>query len=189
MSMDELKKLKDKLRKVVSSTAPKAGKVVYKRENKNRPREVSAKRREMRNQTRIVRRDPRFEESCGSFEEDQFKKDYAFLEQMKEKERKMIAKAARKEKDPEKKETLIKLKQRLVNQAVSEKQREAEKHLIEDLKNKKKEETGKAYVKRSDVKAALLIQKYQQLKRSGKLKKYLEKKRKKNVAKDRKKIE
>ena len=179
MTMDELRDLKQKLRGVVSATAPKGSRTVYKRENKNRPREVSAKRREVRNQTRAgIRRDPRFEETCGQFDEDQFQKDYEFLNEIREKERKTLAKAAKKEKDPEKRDTLTKLKQRIDNQDVSLRQRQAEKRLIEDLKNQNKEETGNSYVKRSDLKAAILIQKYQQLKKSGKLNKYLEKKRK-----------
>jgi ribosomal RNA-processing protein 36 len=187
--MDELRELKQKLRGVVSATAPKASRAVYKRENKNRPREVSAKRRERVNQTRIIRRDPRFEESCGQLDEDQFNKDYDFLNEIREKEKKMLAKAAKKEKDPEKREELVKLKQRIDNQSVSQQQRQQEKEVIEQLKNQQKEKTGSTYVKRSDVKSALLVQKFQQLKKSGKLKKYLEKKRKKNVAKDRKMIE
>lgn len=189
MTMDELRQLKLKLRGVVSATAPKASRTVYKRDNKNRPREVSAKRRERVNATRVIRRDPRFEDSCGQLDEDQFHKDYEFLNEIREKEKKVLAKAAKKEKNPEKREELLKLKQRIDNQAVSQKQRQQEKELIEQLKSEQKEKTGSTYLKRSDLKTALLVQKFQQLKKSGKLNEYLEKKRKKNVAKDRKKIE
>lgn len=187
--MDELRDLKQKLRGVVSATAPKAGQTVYKRENKNRPREVSAKKREPKNRTKIVRRDPRFEESCGQLDEEQFQKDYDFLNDMREKERNKLGKAARRTKDPEKKEALTKLVQRIDNQLASQKQRREEKRLVEDIRQHQKEKTGNSHVKRADLKAALLVQKYQQLKKSGKLNKYLEKKRKKNASKDRKKIE
>lgn len=190
MSMDELRQLKQKLRQVVTVTAPVASRSVYKRENKNRPRELSAKHREPKNKSKeIERRDPRFEETSGDFDEDKFQKRYSFLNEMREKERRQLAKLVRREKDPEKKESLVKLKQRIDNQYVSQCQRENEKRVVVDLKKEEKEKTGKKYVRDSDVKAALIVQKFQQLKKSGKLSRYLEKKRKKNAAKDRRKIE
>ena len=187
--MDQLRRLKQQLRTVVTATAPKASKTVYKRENKNRPREVSAKRREWKQEPKIVRRDPRFEESCGHLDEEQFQKDYAFLHEMREQERRKIARMARREKDADRKESLLRLKQRIENQAVSQRQRHEEKQVVQQLKQQAKETTGKTYVKRSEVKAAILIDKFKKLKKSGKLSRYLEKKRKKNASKDRKKIE
>lgn len=194
MSMEELRQLKQKLRGVIShevtenlATNPRMASQIFKRENKNRPRETSSKVRERRQGPKIVRRDPRFEEASGTFNEREFRKAYKFLDDVREKEKKIITKKMKKEKDPEKKEILQKIKQRLENQEREKRKKEQEDEMIHNLQQKAMEETGRSYLRKSEIKSARLVQKFQSLKKSGKLQKYLEKKRKKNVMKERKK--
>lgn len=178
--------MKKQLRKVITNNRV-AQDVIFKRENKNRPRETSSKWREKPERPKIRRRDPRFEESCGTLSLKAFREDYQFLDDIREKEVKEIKKQARKEKRPERKEELLKLKQRLENQDREWSKRREEKELQKKVREEAMMTTGKSYVNKSQLKAVTLVHKYKELKKSGRLMKYLEKKRKKNVDKDRKK--
>lgn len=60
-------------------------------------------------------RDPRFGGQSGKFHRDMFKKAYAFLEDVKEKEKRIVEREARKTKDPEKKSQLNRLLQKMVH--------------------------------------------------------------------------
>lgn len=107
MSFAELLALKEKLGSKVYNEAifgsessvanqrkknPKRGKE-FKRENKNRPREVSAKRQvpllsssKKSTANATAPRDPRFDSNCGDFDRDKFKEDYSFVNEIREKE-------------------------------------------------------------------------------------------------------
>jgi ribosomal RNA-processing protein 36 len=93
MSIEELQKLKERIglklfNKAMEKDQKKTGdkpssrkRELFKRENKNRPREVSAKRQvprfrdvvglssEMNTKTSLGKRDPRFDSLCGEFDE------------------------------------------------------------------------------------------------------------------------
>lgn len=103
MSFAELISLKEKLGTKVyneamfgesGQRAKKSIKNELKRENKNRPREVTAKktvpfmgkkkRTKKDEETRV--RDPRFDEKCGEYDKKKFKEDYNFISDIRERE-------------------------------------------------------------------------------------------------------
>lgn len=65
----------------------------FKRENKNRPRELTAKKqvplfgsKKPTTNAEHAPRDPRFDSKCGEFDRDKFKEDYSFVNEIREKE-------------------------------------------------------------------------------------------------------
>lgn len=105
MSFAELLKLKEELGSKVyneavfgeESTSKKRKKELkhksaFKRENKNRPREISAKKQvPLLGKTKTSKndtgpRDPRFDSNCGDFDRSKFKEDYEFVNEIREKE-------------------------------------------------------------------------------------------------------
>lgn len=68
--------------------------IEFKRENKNRPREISAKKqvpllstvKKSTASNSTGPRDPRFDTNCGEFNRDKFKEDYSFVNEIREKE-------------------------------------------------------------------------------------------------------
>lgn len=65
----------------------------FKRENKNRPREITAKKQvpllsaiKKSAAESAAPRDPRFDSKCGEFDRDKFKEDYSFVNEIREKE-------------------------------------------------------------------------------------------------------
>lgn len=67
--------------------------MAFKRDNKNRPREITAKKQvpllsatKKSSTPLIAPRDPRFDSNCGEFDRDKFKADYSFVNEMREKE-------------------------------------------------------------------------------------------------------
>ncbi|OAD60368.1 Ribosomal RNA processing protein 36 like protein [Eufriesea mexicana] len=92
ISFEDLQKLKEKLGvKVYKETLfgpRKVKQVDFKRENKNRPRELSAKKpisrfREVIQVKKNIPRDPRFDSLCGTFDKKRFNKAYSFLSDVK----------------------------------------------------------------------------------------------------------
>lgn len=105
MTFAELLALKEKLGSKVyneaifgeDATSKKRKKVIkhkseFKRDNKNRPREISAKKQVpllggVKKLSKNDRpRDPRFDSNCGDFDRDKFKEDYSFVNEIREKE-------------------------------------------------------------------------------------------------------
>lgn len=60
-------------------------------------------------------RDPRFGQKSGKFHEPMFKKAYSFLDDVKEKEKKMAEKEIKKTRNPERKTQLHRLLQKMVH--------------------------------------------------------------------------
>lgn len=60
-------------------------------------------------------RDPRFDERAGSFNESLFKKSYAFLDNVKKSEKRVVQKEARRARNPEKRAQLQTLVQQMVS--------------------------------------------------------------------------
>lgn len=141
MSFAELIKLKEKLGSKIyneamfgtgTSTEPekrqKQQKEQFKRENKNRPREETAKKqvpllgaKKSSKATTSAPRDPRFDENCGTFDRDRFKEDYSFVNEIREKEFNELKAELRKATDPEEKRKIKLLLQRMSNQKLEEK--------------------------------------------------------------------
>lgn len=201
MSFEDLQKLKNKLGTKIYKEAlfgpRKVKRIEYKRENKNRPREMSAKRpvsrfREVVQAKKNIPRDPRFDSLCGTFDEKVFKKTYGFLSEMKKNDLSALKKQLNETDDPKMTKKIKYLIQRLENQLREEKRRDQEqeqkgkekKEIVEAIKRGEKP----AFKKKSEKKVLDLVSQYEELKNSGKLKKHIQRLRKKNLRKDRQRL-
>uniref|UniRef100_A0A2P2JLL6 rRNA biogenesis protein RRP36 n=1 Tax=Rhizophora mucronata TaxID=61149 RepID=A0A2P2JLL6_RHIMU len=164
------------------------------RANKNRPTEVSCKKpvsrfREVIQAPKKVVRDPRFESLCGKLDTEGFRKRYDFL--FKENlpaEREELMKQQKKSHDPE---VIGQLKDRISwidKQLKFESAKQIDAGILAEHKKKEREaaKQGKQpfYLKKSEIRKQRLIEKYNKLKASGKLESFIEKRRRKNAAKD-----
>lgn len=118
----------------------------FKRENKNRPREVSAKKQvPLLGKTRVSKkdsgpRDPRFDSNCGEFDRDKFKEDYSFVNEIREKEiteLKSQLKHLKGDKADEKKKVKLVL-QRMQNQNLEEQKLKERKQALASEREKNK---------------------------------------------------
>ncbi|XP_023287501.1 ribosomal RNA processing protein 36 homolog [Orussus abietinus] len=201
MSFEDLKRLKEKLGSKVYNEAifgpQRVKKVDFKRENKNRPREMSAKKpvsrfKEVVSTKKIVPRDPRFDSLCGTFNETAFKRSYGFISKLRENDLEALHQELQSAEDPKVIKKIKYLIQRLKNQLTEEKRHNEDK----EKKYQEKQEIIQAikhgerptYKKKSEKKVLDLISQYEQLKNSGKLKKHIQRLRKKNISRDRRKL-
>lgn len=203
MSFEDLQKLKEKIGTKIYNESlfgprKKVKKVVdFSRDNKNRPREMTAKRpvsryKEVIQAKKKICRDPRFDNLCGTFNEKAFKNAYSFISEYKENDLKKLKKELKNTEDPKLIKKIKYLIQRLENQLREErKQKEKEEHKVEEKKTLveaiKKGEKPK-FKKKSEQKVLDLVSQYETLKNSGKLKKHIQRLRKKTVRKDRAKL-
>jgi ribosomal RNA-processing protein 36 len=170
----------------------------FKRDNKNRPRELSSRvrvdkvRKVVHVPTKRVR-DPRFENLCGELDEKIWNTNYSFLTDLaKEEEGTLKEKLKSDEVDEEEKLRIRAHIQKMSNKARSNAQKEKleEKRKQEKVENIQRMKEGKKpyYMKKSTRKFLDLKEKYDELKSSGKLESYLRKKRKKNAVRDKKSV-
>lgn len=163
------------------------------RANKNRPMEASAKKpvgrfREVIQVPKKVVRDPRFETLCGNLDVEGFKKRYDFLyENELPAERKELKRSMKKSNDP----TVVdELKNRIsgIDKQLKSASKRTEREILSEHKKRERQaaKQGKRpfYLKKSEIREQKLVEKYKELKVSGKLESYLEKRRRKNAAKD-----
>lgn len=131
-------------------------------------------------------RDPRFDPKVrGSSDVRHFIRNYSFLDDLKKKEIAELQRALRKEKDPERKDKIKLTMNKIKNQIVERDNKAQKVQLIDELKTSKGD--GKfRNVRKSDIKKNLIVKKYMELKETGKLTKYLERKRKKLIKRDEK---
>ncbi|KAK6641294.1 hypothetical protein RUM44_013003 [Polyplax serrata] len=199
MSFEDLKKLKDKLGSKVYKEAmfgrkKSLPKTQFKRENKNRPREVSSKIKPSFN-AKVKEKeiaDPRFNRLCGTFNKNHFRNTYDFLTDIRKNELKQLKQMLETETNPKEVEKLKYLIQRMDNQEREEaklnkkKEREAE----EKMEHIKALESGKKphFKTKYEKKVIDLVDKYASLKKTGKLEKYIDKKQKKEALKDKKRL-
>lgn len=128
-------------------------------------------------------RDPRFDPRCaGSNDVRHFVRNYAFLDDVRKEEISELQKALNKEKDPEKRKKIKMTVSRIRNKVVERNNKKARLELVSELKQAK----GGKYrnVKKSEIKEELMARKFNELKETGKLTKYLERKRKKLIKRD-----
>ncbi|XP_076235156.1 ribosomal RNA processing protein 36 homolog isoform X2 [Calliopsis andreniformis] len=201
MSFEDLQKLKEKIGTKVYNEAlfgpRKVKHINFKRENKNRPREMSAKKpvsrfKEVVHVKKIMSRDPRFDSLCGTFNPKAFKNAYSFLTHIKQNDLATLKEKLQETKDPKMIKKIKYLIQRLENQLREEKRRD---HKDDKIKNEKKEiveaiKKGEkpVFKKKSEKKVLDLVSQYEELKNSGRLKKHIQRLRKKNLRKDRQKL-
>lgn len=167
---------------------------IPKRANKNRPSEMSSKKpvgrfREVIQAPKRVFKDPRFESLCGSYDESRFKKSYCFLyEEELPAERKRLQKLLDKDKSTGANEVVHRHISWIDSQLKEEQHRrkKAERSMQQRTNEKEAVAKGKKpfYPKKSELRKQELLEKYDELKASGKLDKFLAKRRRKNAAKD-----
>ncbi|CAL8464266.1 g3801 [Coccomyxa elongata] len=166
----------------------------FKRENKNRPMEMSSKRpvprlREVVQVTKKETRDPRFDSLSGALQPDRFRKQYAFLyDEQLPAEREELKATLQKAKAVDKKKELQAQLTR-VQQQIQEERSRRRKEAWEAEQKKNEREAVKAgkgvfFQKRSEKKRQELIRRYQELKATGHLAKVMAKRQKRNAAKD-----
>ncbi|KXZ45096.1 hypothetical protein GPECTOR_58g545 [Gonium pectorale] len=134
-------------------------------------------------------RDPRFESTSGPPAKDAFRRRYAFLyDEMLPGEKAELQAKIKKEKNPKFKAKLQGELQRVNTTLRDEDLRRRTQKLESEWKAKERSAvaSGKApfYLKAAEKKKLALLAKYQELKERGKLDKFMEKRRKKNAAKD-----
>uniref|UniRef100_A0A3P9I7A8 rRNA biogenesis protein RRP36 n=1 Tax=Oryzias latipes TaxID=8090 RepID=A0A3P9I7A8_ORYLA len=203
MSFEEILKLQNKVgTKVYNEVAYDGGgksqrSSKKKRLNKNRPTEISAKKpapflRQVVPIKKPVVRDPRFDDLSGEYKPEIYEQTYKFINDIKHREKEIIQKKLKKTKNNNQKEKLQFLLKRLENQERArqnrEKQRERELQFKREQRERADQGARPFFLKKSDKKKLELAEKYQDLKKSGKLDKFLSKKRKRNAGKDRKKL-
>ncbi|XP_022141752.1 ribosomal RNA processing protein 36 homolog [Momordica charantia] len=165
------------------------------RANKNRPMEVSSKKpvsrfREVIQAPKNMVRDPRFESLSGTLDVEGFKKRYNFIyENNLPAEKEELKKQLRKTNDPNVVEELKKQIFWIDKQFKSDTTKRVDAAILAKHKNKEREaaKLGKKpfYLKKSEIRKQRLIEKYNTLKSTGKLDAYMERRRRKNAAKDR----
>ncbi|XP_061582448.1 ribosomal RNA processing protein 36 homolog [Cololabis saira] len=203
MSFEDIMKLQNKVGTKVynevaygSSKSQKPSK--KKRLNKNRPVEISAKKRTpfLRQVVPVKKqtlRDPRFDDLSGEYKPEIFEKTYKFINDIKQREKEVVKKQLKKtKKSNQKKEELQFLLKRLENQERARQSREQKRERELEFKRQQRERANQGtqpfFLKKSEKKKLQLAEKYQELKKSGKLENFLSKKRKRNATKDRRKL-
>ncbi|KAF7703600.1 hypothetical protein HF521_022607 [Silurus meridionalis] len=203
MSFEEILKLQSKFgrkacNKLLCNAKQKKQKFQpLKQASKDRPQEISSKRpvsllRKEGFHKKPSLRDPRFDDLSGDFRPEVFSQTYKFIDEIRHGEAEMVKKKLKKVKSAAKKEELKSFLKRMENQKRNhqrqEQQREKELHF--KRKQRALVEGGHRpfYLKKSDQKKLQLAEKYNELKKSGKLENFLSKKRKRNAVKDRRKL-
>ncbi|KAL6469096.1 hypothetical protein MHYP_G00226200 [Metynnis hypsauchen] len=168
-----------------------------KRLNKHRPDEISAKKsvpflRKVVPVKKTTLRDPRFDDLSGDFRPEVFKQTYKFVDEIRQREAQTVMKKLKKVKSNTEREKLKSLLKRMKNQERAQKKQEQQREKELQFKRKQRELVGQGhrpfYLKKSDKKKLELGEKYNELKKSGKLENFLSKKRKRNAIKDRRKL-
>ncbi|XP_060796604.1 ribosomal RNA processing protein 36 homolog [Neoarius graeffei] len=168
-----------------------------KRKSSDRPQEISAKKpvsflRKLGSTKEPILRDPRFDDLSGEFKPEVFSQTYRFINNIRQREAKMVKKRLKKVKSDAKKEELKSFLKRLENQKRNHQRQEQQREKELHYKRKQRALVGDGhqpfYLKKSDKKKLQLAEKYNELKKSGKLENFLSKKRKRNAVKDRRKL-
>ena len=215
MSFEEIQKLKDQLGAKVFNEAyhgkplrnrPKMKPHLKSRSGRNQqfvkkskhaPREESSKARvpavrDVVGVPKVIRRDPRFDGVSGTYDEKAWKKNYKFVGDIKSSEKAQLKEQLHKETDPAEKKKLKLLLQRVQNQEKAEKMKEKKEAeaQIEREENIARLKQGKKpiYKTKSFKKKEELAEKFMELKESGRLDKYMQKKRKKLAGKAKKQL-
>ncbi|KAF7252353.1 hypothetical protein EYD10_02281, partial [Varanus komodoensis] len=161
------------------------------------PLEISAKKpvpflRQVVPVKKKVPRDPRFDDLSGEYKPEVFEKTYSFLNDLRKKEKEVVQKQLKKSRNVEEKDKLQRLLKRMTQQedAQRKQQKEREKDLAWKRQQRELAKQGKKpfYLKKSDKQKWELAEKYKELKKSGKLESFLSKKRKRNAAKDKRRL-
>lgn len=173
------------------------GKGIVRRGNKHMPSEMSSTKPVSRfreisvdaSQKRKRSIDPRFNELNGKYSEKHFYNNYKFLDGYQEDEVSKLERAYKKVKSADTKQVL---KRELVERKQQMKSRRHKLAVQDRLAEIKRQEKAKVaagikkpyFLKKSEMKDIALEEKYSELKKSGELKKYMQKKQLKDAQKD-----
>lgn len=158
MSFADLQKMKERLgtkvyNEMVFGKKKKEVKTEFKRLNKDRPREMSAKvpvsilkEVKVMKVKKVIPRDPRFDSLCGTFNEKIFKRSYAFVSKLRENDLSILKKELTNATEPKMIKKIKYLIQRLENQLreekrlkkKEEKKQQEKKELLETIKRGEK---------------------------------------------------
>lgn len=117
-------------------------------------------------------RDPRFDQRCaGSNDPRHFVRNYSFLDDVRKKELAELKSALRREKDPDKVRDI----QSTISRFVHKMEHRNNVNLLPGTSERKP---------KKQVKKQIIVEKFRELKETGKLSKYLERKRKKFIKRD-----
>lgn len=198
LSLEELRKLKEQIGNEVfkDATTKKPnlnfGSKTVKRENKNRPSEISSKIEPSLKKIKKIKSpiketeqkksiDPRFDSLYGEFDKRIFQQNYKFLDDVKTKERKKLQKKLKQKGGNEKKDKIKLLLQRIDNQDREKQKIEAQEKIKLELRQKRAEalKEGKKpqFLKKRETKILQLVGQYEDLKDKGKLGKHIKQKR------------
>lgn len=178
----------------------RAPKTVRGRGKKSRPREISSRVRVPvgrerclgidgdAGQGRSVRRfDPRFEEHCGDLREEHVERNYEFVRAFRESERKQLKHAVTK--NPADLHASVQL-ENMQQDDLRRKSILRRREILQNLRSEEKEAVKKGkkpfFWKEKDLRGLEVKAKYEELKKKGGVKKYIEKRRKRLASKDRK---
>ena len=180
--------------KLPKDHASKKKHIEHHRSSKHAPAEQTSKKPVTRKRSIVAApkreiRDPRFEALSGVLDERKVSQNYAFLSKYRQDEAEELKRAIKTTKDAEAKDTL---KRELLSMESKRKAREAKEAREEVLRKHRKEEKeavrqGKKpfYLKKTEQKKRVLLERYQGLK-GKKLDKVIERKRKKIASKEKK---
>ena len=163
----------DEHKEAAERKAGKGDKRDFDRPSKHAPMELSSKKAVSRKRSvvpihKIMRRDPRFEPAIGKVNDDQVKKNYAFLSGYRESEIAELKAGLRKAKDPIAKETLKRALTSMESKKRTERLNEQRQEVVRQHRREEKEKVrqGKTpfYLKNSEVKERALKERYEAMK-------------------------
>jgi len=142
--------------------------------------------------TKFRGRDPRFDSSSGSYDKEKFQKAYNFIDGMRADEKHLLQQELEKEEDTERRSKIKFCLQRIKNQERETKREQKKAEIKKKVKQDKIERSNQGkkpfYLKKTVQRQSELAERYEQLKKEGRLDKYIEKKRKHNASKEKKSV-
>lgn len=178
-------------------TVKQGRKTVLKQASKNRPVEVPMMRHAAprmatldpgHSSKRMIIRDPRFDDLSGNLNLKAWQENYSFLRETRKKEKEVLKKELKAEQDSEKKHRIKSIIQRMENQERERTRREKEQEVKRQERQKQREalRQGRKLKFMSNKEQKLLVKAahFEDLKKSNKLEKYLERKEKRLKAKE-----
>ncbi|KAI8818546.1 uncharacterized protein EV422DRAFT_498750 [Fimicolochytrium jonesii] len=157
------------------------------------PTEVTSKRqvtrrREVVEIPKLKTRDPRFDPLAGKLNEALFNTSYGFIREYEESEIELLRKQIVTTKDPKAKERLTNTLQSMTSRIQTRKAKEKRQEMLREWKKTERAAVAQGkkpwQLKKSDIKKMELVEKYKSMKEKD-IDKLLEKRRKKNAAKER----
>ncbi|XP_055492260.1 ribosomal RNA processing protein 36 homolog isoform X1 [Leucoraja erinacea] len=202
LSFEELQELQSKVglkayNRMVCDSGKEQRKERRQSLKKDRPMEMSSKqpvpflRRPVAVKKGMLR-DPRFDDLSGDYNPEIFDKTYAFLDDIRHKEKELIKRKLRKVKKPKSKQQLEYVLRRMTEQDKAQDHKRQQRERLNQFKQEQRQRVQQGskpyFLKKSELKTMELADRYQALKRDGKLESFLGRKRKRNATKDRQKL-